>query len=284
MSYDIGDTKKLRLTEIKDEAGAPVDPEVIMLTILRPSTAVEVHTLADATVHKEDLGSYSFELPLDEAGVWQYRWRTTGGVDLAEPGILVVASDPIVTGFADPTFTVADIWARSQYLQKHYPRGSAEAPLEFLVGTVAPLVGSMTGRIIAGTVGEAVPPSLHEMELMAIALKCDAFDAATGSAKSRRSSITRGNIASFSAGSYSESYFGPAQAMAAKKLDPDPVLADLLWALCTEEKQLYWLAIWEPESFNLGEGHLVAYEYGNRPSYSPPAGWGFGYGYRGGGC
>lgn len=279
MSYDIGDTKKLRLTEIKDEAGAPADPEAIVLTILRPSTTVDVHTLAGGDVHKEESGSYSFELPLDEAGVWQYRWKTTGGVDLAEPGILIVASDPIVQGFADPTFTVGDIWARSQYLQQRYPRGPAETVLEFLVGTVAPLVGSMTGRIIAGTEGEAVPPQLREIELMAIALKCDSFDAAVGSAKNRKGSISRGNIASFSAGSYSESYYGPGQAMAAKKLDSDPVLADLLWALCTEEKQFYWLAIWEPESFNLGEGRLLSYEYGNRPNYSPS---GYGFGYRGG--
>lgn len=282
MSYDIGDTKKLRLTEIKDESGNPADPEAIVLTILRPSTTVDTHTLAGAEVHKEAAGSYSFELPLDEAGVWQYRWQTTGGVDLAEPGTLVVTGDPIVTKFADPTFTIADIWARSQYLQQRYPRGAADGALGFLVGTVAPLVGSMTGRSIAGTEGEGVPTSLRELELMAIALKCDSFDSAVGSAKSRKSSISRGNIASFSAGSYSESYFGPAQAMAAKKLDPDPVLADILWALCTEEKQLYWLAIWEPESFNLGEGHLVSYEYGNRPNYSPSIGWG--YGYRGGGC
>lgn len=273
MSYDIGDTKKLRLIEIKDEGGNAIDPDAIILSILRPSTTIDVHTLANGDIHKEATGSYSFELPLDEAGVWQYRWKTTGGVDLAEPGILVVASDPLTKAFADPTFTVADIWARSAYLQKRFPRGSAEAPLEFLVGAVAPLVGSMTGRIIAGTEGEAVPPSLHEMELMAIAMKCDAFDIATGTAKGRRGSAGSGKLASFSAGSYSEAYFGPEQAMAAKKLDADPVLADLLWALCTEEKRLYWLAVWDPEAFSVGEGSLVAFEYGNRPNYSPRSGW-----------
>lgn len=272
MSYDIGDTKRLKLAEIKDDQGQPVDPESITLTILRPSTTVDTHTLSGG-INKEESGSYSFDLPLDESGIWQYRWVTTGGVDLAEPGILVVAGDQITAAFADPTFTIADIWARSSYLQQKFPRGPSEAPLEFLVGAVAPLVGSLTGRAIAGTEGEAVPPSLHEIELMAIAMKADAFHLATGSAKSRRSSAGKGNLSSFSAGSYSESYFGPAQAMEAKRLDADPTLADLLWALCTEEKQLYWLAIWDPESFSLGEGRLVAFEWGNRPNYTPRAGW-----------
>lgn len=273
MSYDIGDVKKLPLANIVGEDGKPADPEAITLTILRPSGTIESHSLESAEVEKEGEGSYSFMLELDEAGVWQYRWVTVGGVDLAEPGILIVSPDTIVTDFADPTFTIADIWARSAYLQAKFPRGASEAQLGFLVGAVAPLVGTITGRIIAGTPGESVPPSLYEVELMAIAMKCDAFHLATGTAKSRRTGSGKGNLASFSAGSYAEAYFGPAQIMEAKRLDPDPQLADLLWSLCTEEKQLYWLAIWDPANFDVGVGGIVAFEYGNRPNYSPPAGF-----------
>lgn len=274
MSYDIGDTKRLRLAEIKDAKGVLTDPATVQLTILRPSTTVDVHNGGELT--NDEVGEFTFDLPLDEAGIWQYRWNTEGGIDLAEPGILVVGSDPITEAFADPNFSVADIWARSSFLQKRFPRGGAESDLEFVVAAVAPLVGSLTGRAIAGTEGTAVPAALVPIELQAIAMKADGFVNATGSAKSRRSSIGRGNLASFSAGSYSESYFGPAQAMAAKKLDSDPVLADLLWALCTPEKQLYWLALWDPANFPSGEGGLVSFEWGNRPNYSPrpwPGGW-----------
>ena len=118
-----------------------------------------------------------------------------------------------------------------------------------------------------------MPDYLDPLAILTIAMKTDQFDSAIRTVKGRRRSLTRGNLASFSAGSYSESYFGPQQAQAAKQLDPDPRLAELLWALCTDSKRLYWLSFWDPEDFPTGEGGLVAFEYGNRPNYTPRPGW-----------
>lgn len=271
MSIDIGDTKKLRLSEIKDESGDLVDPTEVTIAIRAPDGTITTHTLAADEVVRNDLGDYFFLLELTQAGAWQYRWNTSGGVDLAEAGALIVGSDPIVEAFADDSFTVADVWARSPTLQKRFARGGADADLNFLVATVAPVVGSLTGRAIAGTEGEEVPPALRELELRAIALKTEQYDSVFGTSKSRRRSLSRGGLASFSAGSYSESYFGPQQIVTYKQLDSDPTLAEILWELCTDHRKLEWLALWDPANYAVTEGSIIAFEYGDRPNYSPGA-------------
>ena len=151
-------------------------------------------------------------------------------------------------------------------LKGRYPGGIGDGDLVLGVAAVAPLVGSITGRNIAGKEdGEDVPAHLRELALRGIALKTEQFLQAVGSVKLRKSSLSRGNLQSFSAGSYSESYFGPGQMISAKKLDADPVLADVLWALCTQQAKLEWLQL-------LGTGRLpLRRDVGDRLRVRQPA-------------
>ena len=272
MSYDIGDVKKLSLATTGAD-GKPADPTTVVLSVRQPDGTTATFSLAGSTVIKDSTGLFHVNLPLTEAGVWQYRWNAGGAVVLVEPGALVVGTDPLTEAFVEADFTVGEVWARSPYLQNRYPTGGADQIVDMMVKSVAPLVASMTGREIAGVEGEPVPPSLRELELRALALKAESLDNSFGSYKARKRSISRGNLASFSAGSYSESYFGPQQALAAKQLDPDPVLSEVLWALCTEQRKLEWLNLWDPVNYPLGEGGFVSFEWGNRPNYST-GGWG----------
>lgn len=269
MSY-VGTAETLPFS-VKDETGVPTDPTDVTLTIRRPNGVVFARTMVE--VEHPSVGEFFYLLQLDEAGAWQFRWNATGNVEAVLPGTIAVATDPIATAFSDPNFTVADIWVRSPYLQGRFASAS-DAALEFLVGTTAPLVGSMTGREIAGTEGEPVPPSMIELERQAIALKAETLDRAIGSKKLREASIARTNLAGFSAGSYSEHYFGTSTRFeSAKTLDPDPVLAEMLWALATEQRRLEWLVFWDPANYHLGEGSIESFEYGNRPNYSPAPGY-----------
>lgn len=171
------------------------------------------------------------------------------------------------------TPTPDQIRERSAFLTARYPSGAeGDAGLALLLMVTAPLVGSLTGRNIADEEGEEVPPAKVPIAIQVIAMKTEQFDSAIGTVKGRKRSLTRGNLASFSAGSYSESYFGPAQIMAAKQLDSDPVLSELLWALCTDQRKQEWLEFWDPEDYPSGVGQFVSFEWGNRPNYSS-GGW-----------
>jgi len=270
MSYARGDVTKLRNTT-KNGAGALYDPDDIELRITRPSGAEETRTYPPSgDIVREDVGLFYSILDLTEDGSWLYRWVSKGQeIGDAAAGNLFVGPDAFFDPFLDEDFTVADIWARSPTLKARYPGGIGDGDFVLAVAAVAPLVGSITGRNIAGKEdGEDVPAHLREVALRAMALKTEQFIQAVGSAKLRKSSLSRGNLASFSAGSYSESYFGPGQMVSSKKLDPDPVLADFLWALCTEQAKLEWIQLWDPEAYPSGEMSVTAFEYGDRPNYS----------------
>lgn len=268
MSLDVGDTKRLRLSEIKDAAGALIDPGVVELLVRSPLGAETTSTFAASEIERTSKGSFFFDLPLTEEGVWEYKWTCSGGVDLVERGTLVVGPDALALDpFPGEQFTVGDIWARSVTMQARYPKGSGDGDFALLVAVTAPLVGNMTGRAIAGTEGEEVTPDLLEIARRVIAMKTEQFASALGSQKDRKRSLNRGNLSSFSAGSYSESYFGPDQAMRAQRLDADPILAELMWALCTEQKRAEWLAQWEPENFPAGVATITSFDYSNRPNY-----------------
>lgn len=159
---------------------------------------------------------------------------------------------------------------QSALLAERYPSPDKDEALEILAAVTGPLVGSITGRIIGGGEGEDVPEFMVALATRAVAVKCEQFDSALGTVKARRQSLNRGNIASFAAGSYSESYFGPQQMVIAKRLDPDPIVSELLWALATEQRRYEWLELWDPANFAGAHlsGFIESFEYGNRPNYS----------------
>lgn len=147
------------------------------------------------------------------------------------------------------TPTPDDVRARSELLSQRYPAedAAATATLKAILDDDAPVVSELTGRSIgpaaAEQPGEEVPAHLVPVAKRAFALRAERT-AVGGSAKARRGAIGSLRLRSFTAGPYSESYFGPGEAQQAKVLDPDPAAHELLWALATEEKRAWWLRLW----------------------------------------
>lgn len=145
------------------------------------------------------------------------------------------------------TPTAEEVRLRSELLALRYPADDEErmAVLQRLLDDDAPVVSELTGRSIgiAGTPGEEVPDYLQPVAVRAMALRAERMTIG-GSAKARTGAVGALSLRSFTAGPYSESYFGPGEAATAKVLDPDPAIHELLWALATEAKREYWLILW----------------------------------------
>lgn len=141
--------------------------------------------------------------------------------------------------------TPDEVRARSALLTQRFPDGAVgDAALSGRIEVMVPVLSDLTGRSLAedlGVPGVSVPAYLEPTAEQAVALK---LERGSATAKDRKKAINTLNLRSFSAGPYSESYFGPGEAAEIKKLDPDPEIAELLWALATEDKRAYWLAIW----------------------------------------
>lgn len=142
--------------------------------------------------------------------------------------------------------TLEEVRSRSDYLSTKFPSPAGDGELTDWLEASVGLVASLTGRAIGEVAGAEVPTGFLALARRAIVLKIEAMVTSLGgSFAERRSSAGSGNLSSFSAGAYSESYFGPEVAAQAGVLDPNPVVADILWALATEEKKEEWLAKWK---------------------------------------
>lgn len=148
------------------------------------------------------------------------------------------------------TPTADDVRARSELLLTKYPDGDAEAEakLTLLLTDLAPIISQLTGRKIgpADTPGEEVPDWLRPIAVRVFTLRAER-DATGLSAAGRAEAVSANGpvrLRSFSAGPYSETYFGPGEAQAAGILDPDPLIHEALWALATAEMRNYWLRLW----------------------------------------
>lgn len=160
--------------------------------------------------------------------------------------------------------TAAEVRERSPLLAAAYPAGEpGDAELQRRIDVAAPLVGEMTGRIIAGTEGEEVPDGLLPVALEAITLKTAQLHGAVGTADNAEEALERSRLRSIAAGSWSESYWGPGEAAQGKALDTDPILASLLWALCTEDKKHEWEELWSGKE--KGFSMIESYDYSRRP-------------------
>ena len=89
MSYEIGDTLRLTAT-FTDGDDAAADPTTITLEILAPDGTKTTLTYAAADVTKSATGVYYYDLALDAAQTWEWRWIGTGTVAQADQGSLWV--------------------------------------------------------------------------------------------------------------------------------------------------------------------------------------------------
>lgn len=170
--------------------------------------------------------------------------------------------------------TPEEVRARSEYLTQRYPppaapegeEGPSPDPLTIWIEDAVPLVASLTCRSIGdGTPGEEVPAHLVPLAKRAITMKVERLVAKLGTARERRQSVAAGNLRGFRAGSYGEDYFGPEEAIKAKRLDLDQETHEILWALATEECREAWLELWDPDGARRPAGAVIAFEWSNRP-------------------
>lgn len=160
--------------------------------------------------------------------------------------------------------TAAEIRQRSALLDAAFDDdGPGNGALQRRINVAAPLVGSLTGRIIAGTEGDEVPDGLLEVAREAIAMKTAQLQAALGTLEDAEEGIERSRLRSIAAGSWSESYWGPGEAAQGKQLDADPILASLLWALTTDEKRNEWIELWSGRE--KGFSVVESFDYSQRP-------------------
>lgn len=69
--YDVGDVARLTATFVGD--AGPLNPAAVTLRVKRPSGVTSTVATTNPAV-----GSYQADLLVDEAGVWSYRWQSTG--------------------------------------------------------------------------------------------------------------------------------------------------------------------------------------------------------------
>lgn len=149
--------------------------------------------------------------------------------------------------------SAGEVRERSKLLQLRLPLSDPPDPeveeeLRQVVYDATVLVQSLTGR----TLDESLTGDLPRLGMMAVRMKSEQLSEGTYSARARRSAMSRANLRSISAGPWSESYFGPADAAKAQVLDPDPRLHEVLWALATEERREEWIALWRGEYQPMG--------------------------------
>ena len=86
--YDIND--RVRLSVTFTVSSTATDPTTVTLKVQDPSGNEATYTYALAQVTRDDTGDYHYDLTLDEAGAWSYRWEGTGTVTAAYEGELWV--------------------------------------------------------------------------------------------------------------------------------------------------------------------------------------------------
>jgi hypothetical protein len=93
-AYDKGKLARLTVS-FTNFAGTAVDPTTVALSYRKSNGVQATVTLAGGAVVRESLGNFYYDLTLDVAGVWHYRWVSTGEGQAAEVGSLLVKSNPL---------------------------------------------------------------------------------------------------------------------------------------------------------------------------------------------
>lgn len=163
--------------------------------------------------------------------------------------------------------SAAEVRQRSAFLQSLLPTGvgSNDETLREEVLDAKALVESLTCRNLDVSLGD---PRLDRLALRAVTLKTEAIANGEALAKARKARLGTQLLKSFSAGPYSETYFGPDQAAALKRLDPDPATHEVLWALATQECRDAWLVLWGISVAPPFAG-VQAFDYGHRGGQIP---------------
>lgn len=77
-TYDIGDKVRIQ-GAFSDLSGAAVDPTTVECSVREPDGTITTYAWpADPEVVRLAVGEFAFDLPVDAAGVWAYRFAGTG--------------------------------------------------------------------------------------------------------------------------------------------------------------------------------------------------------------
>ena len=76
-------------------SSSDTDPTALSLLIEDPSGNTASYTYAAGDVTKTDTGDYYYDLAIDEAGEWQYRWFGTGTAAGAVEGSVYVNAQTV---------------------------------------------------------------------------------------------------------------------------------------------------------------------------------------------
>lgn len=82
----------LRLSIEVRQNGQLVDPTEVTLIIEKPDQSETVLTLTGTDITRESLGKFYYDADLDQAGTWEYRWKTTSPKGARESYFVVPAS------------------------------------------------------------------------------------------------------------------------------------------------------------------------------------------------
>jgi hypothetical protein len=168
-------------------------------------------------------------------------------------------SDPSLrSGGGTLPLTVGEARARSEFIRTEYPAAPYDAQKEEDLANALAAAQGLLASLTCRTFDASMPPELLDMALFAAVAKTEQA-LAGGTMKSRRSQFGRRALKSMSAGPYSESYFGPDDASKLRRLDLDPDMHDLLWAIATEECREKWLATWDGRYEPAGQTTEVAW-------------------------
>lgn len=63
-----------------DSAGTATDPTAVVLKYMNPRAEITTKTYALAEVTKDSTGNYHYDIDLDIAGKWWYRFNGTGAL------------------------------------------------------------------------------------------------------------------------------------------------------------------------------------------------------------
>lgn len=88
--FDIGQQIRMRCEFRVDDV--LTDPTTATLTVFDPSENTDNYSLSGATITKLSDGIFYVDIDLDEAGVWYFKWTSTGAVKAAKQGQFEVAA------------------------------------------------------------------------------------------------------------------------------------------------------------------------------------------------
>ena len=73
-TYEVGEV--VRVTLVITVSGVATDPTDLNLYIKDPSG--NISSVTKSSLSKDDTGTYYYDIPSDESGVWRCRWEGTG--------------------------------------------------------------------------------------------------------------------------------------------------------------------------------------------------------------